>query len=43
MDVKKVDQLFVDDNMASFKTKLSNKIIDKICPIGEKAMSLCAN
>ena len=43
VDVKKVDQLFVDDNMASFKTKLSNKIIDKICPIGEKAMSLCAN
>jgi hypothetical protein len=29
--------------MASFKTKLANKIIDKICPIGEKAMSLCAN
>ncbi len=29
--------------MASFKNKLANKIIDKICPIGEKAMSLCAN
>ena len=29
IDAKKVDQLFVDDNMASFKTKLGNKIIDK--------------
>ena len=43
IDVKKVDQLFTEDNMASFKNKLSNKIIDKICPIGEKAMSMCAN
>lgn len=29
--------------MASFKTKLANKIIDKICPIGEQAMKLCAH
>ena len=43
MDVKKVDLLFTEDNMASFKNKLANKIIDKVCPIGEKAMSLCAN
>ena len=43
IDVQKVDRLFDDDNMASFKVKLANKIIDKICPIGEKAMKLCAN
>ena len=28
-DVKKIDQLFTEDNMASFKTKLANKIIDR--------------
>ena len=39
----KVDQLFTEDNMASFKTKLANKIIDRICPIGEQAMRMCAN
>ena len=43
MSVKKVDQLFTEDNMASFKTKLANKIIDRVCPIGDKAMTLCAN
>ena len=41
--MKKVDVLFTEDNMASFKNKLANKVIDKVCPIGEKAMSLCAN
>lgn len=43
VDVKKVDQLFVDDNMASFKNKLANKIIDKVCPIGEAALKMCAH
>jgi len=38
-----VDQLFTEDNMASFKTKLANKIIDRVCPIGDKAMTMCAN
>jgi len=28
--------------MASFKSKLSNKIIDRICPIGENAMKMCS-
>jgi hypothetical protein len=27
--------------MQSFKEKLSNKVIDKICPIGERAMKMC--
>jgi len=27
--------------MFTFKEKLSNKVIDKICPIGERAMKLC--
>ena len=40
--VSKVDQLFTEDNMASFKTKLANKIIDRVCPIGDKAMTMCA-
>ena len=39
----KVDQLFEGDNMFAFKEKLSNKLIDKVCPIGERAMDLCAN
>ena len=29
VDVKKVDSLFIDDNMFTFKEKLSNKLIDK--------------
>ena len=29
IEVAKVDQLFIDDNMSSFKTKLANKIIDR--------------
>lgn len=28
--------------MFSFKEKLSNKLIDKICPIGDKALELCS-
>ena len=27
--------------MFSFKEKFNNKLIDKICPIGEKALKLC--
>ena len=41
IDVKKAPALFADDNMFSFKEKLSNKLIDKVCPIGEKALTLC--
>ena len=29
--------------MFAFKEKLSNKVIDHVCPIGEKAMDLCRN
>jgi tryptophanyl-tRNA synthetase len=43
VSVHKVDKLFSDDNMASFKTKLANKIIDRICPIGENATRMCIN
>ena len=27
--------------MFSFKEKLSDKLIDKICPIGDKTLDLC--
>merc|ERR1740117_2677912 len=37
----KVEQLFEGDNMFTFKEKLSNKLIDKVCPIGERALTLC--
>lgn len=40
--MKKSPQLFADDNMFSFKEKLASKLVDKICPIGEKAMKMCA-
>lgn len=33
--------LFAEDNMFAFKEKLSNKLVDKLCPIGEKARKLC--
>jgi len=39
--VNKVHTVFEGDNMFSFKEKLSNKLVDKICPIGDKAMQLC--
>ena len=42
IDVKKSPQLFTEDNMFSFKEKLANKLIDKVCPIGERAMKMCA-
>ena len=29
--------------MLSFKEKLSNTLIDRLCPIGEKAMDLIEN
>jgi len=41
IDPTKVDQLFTEDNMFTFKEKLSNKLIDKVCPIGERALTLC--
>ena len=34
--------MFEHDNMFAFKEKVSNALIDKICPIGEKALALCA-
>ena len=27
--------------MFSFKEKVSNKLIDRVCPIGEQALNLC--
>ena len=39
--VHKVASVFEGDNMFAFKEKLSNKLIDKICPIGDKALKLC--
>ena len=42
IDVTKSPQLFTEDNMFSFKEKLANKLVDKICPIGERAMQMCA-
>jgi tryptophanyl-tRNA synthetase len=39
--LNKVASVFEGDNMFAFKEKLSNKLIDKICPIGEKALELC--
>ena len=41
IDPKKSAQIFEGDNMFAFKEKLSNKLIDRVCPIGEKAMDLC--
>merc|ERR1712086_105257 len=43
IQLSKIDQLFEEDNMFSFKEKLSNVIVDKICPIGEKTLDLCMN
>lgn len=39
--MRKSAQLFEEDNMFSFKEKISDVLIDKICPIGEKAINLC--
>jgi len=33
--------MFEGDNMFAFKEKISDKIIDKICPIGERALAMC--
>jgi len=35
---EKAHQVFRGDNMFAFKEKLSNKIIDRICPIGDRAL-----
>jgi len=43
MPVEKVHQVFEGDNMFAFKEKLSNKLIDTICPIGDRALDLCQN
>lgn len=39
--LNKVASVFEGDNMFAFKEKLSNKLIDKICPIGDKTLELC--
>ena len=41
IDVVKSPQLFEGDNMFSFKEKLVARLIDSVCPIGEKALDLC--
>lgn len=41
IEPSKAPQLFEHDNMFSFKEKVSDKLIDKICPIGEAAMNMC--
>jgi len=41
INVKKSPQMFEGDNMFAFKEKLSNKLIDRVCPIGERAIELC--
>jgi len=41
IDVHKSPQLFEGDNMFAFKEKLTDLMIDKICPIGEQALKLC--
>lgn len=41
IDVLKSAQLFEGDNMFAFKEKLTTLLIDKICPIGERAMTMC--
>ena len=41
IDVQKSPQLFEGDNMFAFKEKLTTLLIDKICPIGERAMTMC--
>jgi hypothetical protein len=43
VEAKKLAQVFENDNMFAFKEKLSNKLIDKICPMGEKALEMCEN
>jgi hypothetical protein len=35
--------MFEGDNMFAFKEKISDKLIDKICPIGERALKMCAD
>lgn len=34
--------MFEGDNMFAFKEKISDLLIDKVCPIGEKALKMCA-
>lgn len=40
VDVNNLDEYFEEDNMYSFKMKLADALIDKICPIGEKYNAL---
>ena len=40
MDVNNLEEYFEEDNMYTFKMKLADALIDKICPIGEKYHAL---
>ena len=42
IDPRQSPAAFEGDNMFAFKEKLSNKLIDKVCPIGERALEMCA-
>lgn len=39
---ERAPELFEGDNMFAFKEKLSDMLIDKICPIGERALTMCS-
>ena len=41
IDVHQSPALFEGDNMSGFKDKLADLLIDKICPIGERALRMC--
>ena len=43
IDPKLAPLAFEGDNMSAFKDRLTDKLIDKICPIGERAMNMCSN
>lgn len=40
IDVQKSPQVFEGDNMFAFKQKLSDLLVDKVCPIGERALEI---
>lgn len=40
IDASNLEDYFTDDNMYSFKMKLADALIDKICPIGERVQAL---
>ena len=40
IDVHKSPYVFEGDNMFAFKQKLSDLLVDKVCPIGERALQI---